>query len=282
MHWQISMKNFLKTPWFNLLLFVLTLCTTTLAGAEHQNFMGVGTEVGSWAYYKSGLWYSIPFLLILGCHEFGHYFTAKYHKLDTSLPYFIPLWFFMNIIGTMGAVIRLRNKVIQTKLQFFDVGIAGPLAGFLVAMCFITYGFTTLPPREEIFKIHPEYNDLYEKHGHDFAEHAYSDKGVKEQLHYYNQEDREVVLLSTGSNLIFWMFENWVVQDKSRIPNKYEMIHYPFLFAGFVALFFTALNLMPIGQLDGGHVLFGLIGYEKHKIFSKFFFTGFVLSALWP
>src|SRR6185437_3170279 len=82
-----------------------------------------------------------------------------------------------------------------------------------------------------------------------------------------------------GKNLLFLFFENCVVKDKSLIPNKYEIFHYPFLLAGYLALFFTALNLIPIGQLDGGHILYGLLGYKNHTRISTVLFVLFVFFA---
>jgi membrane-associated protease RseP (regulator of RpoE activity) len=82
-----------------------------------------------------------------------------------------------------------------------------------------------------------------------------------------------------GKNLLFLFFEKYVVDRPELIPNKYEMFHYPFLFAGYLALFFTALNLIPIGQLDGGHILYGLFGSARHKIISSCIFIIFVFLA---
>jgi membrane-associated protease RseP (regulator of RpoE activity) len=85
--------------------------------------------------------------------------------------------------------------------------------------------------------------------------------------------------MSTGSNLLFMLFENYVVDDPKLIPNKYEMYHYPYIFAGYLALFFTAFNLMPIGQLDGGHITYGLFGTRNHKKISVTLFVIFVYLA---
>jgi membrane-associated protease RseP (regulator of RpoE activity) len=83
--------------------------------------------------------------------------------------------------------------------------------------------------------------------------------------------------LRLGSNLLFQFFEQFVVSDPSLIPNGYELMHYPFLFAGYLSLFFTALNLMPIGQLDGGHILFSALGPKAHSIISPSLFSLFIL-----
>ncbi|WP_083610285.1 site-2 protease family protein [Pontibacter flavimaris] len=251
----------------HLLLFCLTLVTTTIAGAEWrygklfflgpEGFSWTGTL--SWAEFLGGLYFSLPFLGVLTVHEFGHYFTARYYRTAVTLPYYIPLWFgITSSLGTMGAFIRIKERIFSRK-QFFDIGIAGPLAGFVVALPLLFYGFTHLPAPEYIFSIHPE----YERYGLDYAQHVY-------QQGFGN--------FSLGKNLLFILFETYVA-DPALVPNQYEVIHYPFVFAGFLALFFTALNLLPIGQLDGGHVLYGLIGYRRFNQLSPIFFALFILYA---
>lgn len=137
-------------------LFLLTFITTTLAGAEWIHgwlFLWVPEPLG-WNAFTDGLSYSIPFLLILTTHEFGHYFMARYHKVKVSLPYYFPFWLgFLGLmsIGTFGAFIRIRERL-RSVAQTFDIGIAGPLAGFVVALGVLFYGFTHLPPKEHILK----------------------------------------------------------------------------------------------------------------------------------
>lgn len=247
-------------------LFLVTFITTTLAGAEwtYGKFAYGGDF--TWADFASGLRYSISFLLILTAHEFGHYFTAIYYRVKTTLPYYIPFYipFLPFTIGTMGALIRIKQKVNSTK-QNFDIGIAGPLAGFVVAIGILWYGFTHLPPPDYVFQFHPE----YQQYGLEYANFVY-----KPELMGPN-----VVDVVVGKNLIFYFFEHWIA-DPSRVPNPHEIMHYPFLFAGFLSLVFTSINLLPIGQLDGGHVLYGLVGHRYHRwiasgVFILFlFYTG--------
>ncbi len=246
-------------------LFVVTLATTTLAGAEWQfgRFLGWEAYPLTWRYFLQGLSFSLPFLGILTVHEFGHFFTARWHKVKVTLPYYLPLWFgflpLFHSIGTMGAVIRIKQPI-HSRLKFFDIGIAGPLAGFVVALGVLYYGFTHLPPPEHIFEIHPE----YQQYGLDYAQHVYEEGDGNFQV---------------GTTLLFEFFKQYVATDPARVPNGYEMMHYPWLFAGFLSLFFTALNLIPIGQLDGGHVLYGLIGSRRHRRVSAVLFLGFVTCA---
>jgi len=255
-----------RAPWFYLLFFLATVATTTLAGAEWitGKYLGAAESNFGWDEVLLGFQFSIPFLTVLTCHEFGHYFTAKWHKAKTSLPLYLPFWLGfipMPSIGTFGAFIRIQSAL-KSRKEYFDIGVAGPIAGFIVAILLLFYGFTHLPTLEYLFQIHPE----YAKYGADYANHVYA-------------ENQGGLNLKIGSNLTFLFFEKFVVADASLIPNSYEMMHYPFLFAGYLALFFTSLNLIPVGQLDGGHVMYGLFGFRNHAIISPVLFIAFVFYA---
>ncbi|MCC5919796.1 MAG: site-2 protease family protein [Cyclobacteriaceae bacterium] len=233
-------------------LFILSLIGTTLAGLEltigKSIFMGLENISGS--DWSLALQYSIPLLTILTFHEFGHYFTARYYGINVTLPFYIPLWLgFLGAMsfGTAGAVIRIK-EIIHSRRQYFDIGVAGPIAGWVIAILVIWYGFANLPDPEFIFEIHPEYKE----YGLNYADHVY--------------DNDDVPVIQIGSTITFWFFENFVVQDTSLIPHPNEMIHYPWLMAGFLALIITALNMLPIGQLDGGHVIFGLFGNRVHRV----------------
>jgi membrane-associated protease RseP (regulator of RpoE activity) len=252
----------------HLFLFLLTFLTTTLAGAEWvtgKSILMGGSQVSvigafSWGDIQSGLWFSVPFLAVLTVHEFGHYFTARHNRVDVTLPYYIPIWLgVVTTIGTLGAFIKIKERIFSRR-EFFDIGIAGPLAGFVVALPLLYYAFTHLPPPEHIFQIHPE----YAQHGLDYPLYVYGE---------------EVPKIGLGRNLLFLFFEHYVAEDPSLLPHTYELIHYPLIFAGYLALFFTALNLLPIGQLDGGHILYGMIGYERFNRLSPILFSGFILYA---
>ncbi len=245
-------------------LFVVTFITTTLAGSEWVYSKSVFMPGYSWTDFYSGMSYSIPFLIILAVHEFGHYFTAIHYKVNTTLPYFIPLPPIPLTIGTMGALIRLKGKV-TSKRHHFDIGIAGPLAGFAVALGVLWYGFTHLPPPEYIFQFHPE----YEQYGLAYANFVY-------QPQYLAQNAGADVMI--GKNLLFIFFEKFIA-DPARVPNMHEIIHYPYLFAGFLSLVFTSINLLPIGQLDGGHVIYGLLGFKGHRKVASITFVLFLFYA---
>lgn len=253
----------IKSALIHTALFVATFVTATLAGAEWTYGRSVFMPDYTWSDFFSGLPYSVSFLFILTVHEFGHYFTARYYSINTSLPYYIPLPPLPFFLGTLGALIRIRDQV-RSKQQHFDIGIAGPLAGFIAALGILWYGFTHLPPPEYIFQFHPE----YEQYGLDYAQYVYQPGLMKEGT-------ADVIV---GKNLLFLFFEKFVA-DPVRLPNVHEIMHYPLLFAGFLSLVFTSVNLLPIGQLDGGHVLYGLIGYERHRKAAAFIYVFFLFFA---
>jgi hypothetical protein len=146
------MNKKIKTTLIHGGLFIATFITTTFAGAELCFGRSVQAPGFTWDDFKLGMEFSIPLLLFLTCHEFGHYFTAIYHKVKSSLPYYIPVPPIpMFNIGTLGAVIRLRSRP-DRNVQIFDIGIAGPIAGFVMSLIILIYGFKTLPPAEHIFR----------------------------------------------------------------------------------------------------------------------------------
>ena len=251
-----------RTVAIHLLLFLVTLVTTTLAGVELTrggiNFLPIEVFLlpapQLWVELQRGLWFSVPFLGVLTVHEFGHYFTARYNQIRTTLPYYIP--FFLGI-GTFGAVIRIQDRIFSRR-EFFDIGLAGPLAGFVVAVPLLIYGFTHLPPLEYIFQIHPEYR----VYGADYPRYVYrAGEGI------------------TLAKPLLYQGLEYLFADPARIPHPYGLLHYPVLLAGVLSLFFTALNLLPIGQLDGGHILYGLLGFRRFNRLSMVLFVGFIFYA---
>ena len=297
------MNNTNRTYLIQLGLFIITFITTSLSGADWIGYTEL--QRWSWEWFCSGMEYAIPFLGILTVHEFGHYFMAKYYKVDVTLPYYIPFWApLVGTIGTFGAFIRMKSQI-YSKKAMFDIGIAGPLAGFVAAVIILSYGLTHLPAKEHIYRIHPEYqtygND-YEKNVYTYqhlraTDSLYFEKMLQEDSTTFYALSKEEQLkdkawkriafkpqesymeMSLGNNLLFWMLTKVWVSDDNLLPNSFELFHYPFLFAGYLALFFTALNLLPVGQLDGGHVIYGLFGHRRHKQISLTFFTVFLLLA---
>ncbi|WP_317194711.1 site-2 protease family protein [Hymenobacter telluris] len=248
-----------RTAALHIGLFLLTLLTTTLAGAEWMTGkLTFGSTPLTAAEMQRGLWFSLPFLGVLTVHEFGHYFTARRNGIRATLPFYIPFFTgVFNTIGTFGAVIRIKERIFSRR-EFFDVGLAGPLAGFLVAVPVLIYGFTHLPPADYVFQVHPEYR----AYGLDYARYVY-------------RPDESIAL---ARPLLYQALEYWFA-DPARLPHPYELMHYPVLMAGVLSLFFTALNLLPIGQLDGGHILYGLLGFKRFNRLSVVLFVGFIFYA---
>lgn len=252
-----------RTIYIQIALFLGTIVTTTLAGAEWihgRSFLDFSSGMG-WNEFLKGFEFTIPFLLFLTVHEFGHYFTARKWKINVTLPYYIPLWLgVITSIGTMGAFIRIKDKL-NSRKKYFDIGVSGPLAGFFIAIGVLYYGFTHLPTLDFLFQIHPEYKIF----GENYAKFVYSDEAGLMAVHL-------------GDNIIFDFFKN-TIADPKLLPHPNEITHYPLLFAGYLGLFFTALNLIPIGQLDGGHILFSLIGDKAFRIVSPILFYLFIFYA---
>jgi Zn-dependent protease len=245
----------LKGYKLHILLFLLTLLTTTLSGFEWitgKSIVGQFYEIKLMDILE-GWKYAVPFLAFLTFHEFGHYFAAKYRKIDVTLPYYLPAWFgIMLTIGTFGAFIRIK-EVIKSKKDYFDIAIAGPLAGFVVAVLCLIMGFSQLKSDEYIYKIHPE----YKKVGVDY----------RVELNKNKENSNAIVL---GESIIYTALKQNFA-DPKYVPHPFETTHYPLLLAGFLGLLFTAINLLPIGQLDGGHIMFSLIGKKNFDILSPVF-----------
>jgi len=221
----------------NIALFIFTFFSTTAAGVAWLN-----RDPYDLSNFRLGLTYAILILTVLTCHEFGHFFAAKIHKVKTTFPYYIPFPLVYPSFGTLGAVIRMRSSPGSRK-ALFDIGIAGPIAGFVPAVLFLIWGFTHLPSIEYLYSIHPEYRTT----------------GVPTSG------------FSFGPNLLYAGLSELLTGKNVFVPPMSEMYHYPFLCVGWFGLFITALNLIPVGQLDGGHILYAMLG-EKHKTVARIFF----------
>ena len=207
----------------NIVLFLLTILTTMMTGAMLRG----KDPFASWDNLQVGIPYSFALMTILFFHEMGHYLTARKYKVHVNLPYFIPIFLPAFHPGTMGAFIRMKSSI-PNKRALFDIGIAGPLAGFVMSLVFLTIGFSRLPDQAGIYR-------------------------YIEQIHPLNSPD--AINLVLGKSLIYEFFCQ--IFDGHRLPMN-EMYHFPFIFAGWFGLLVTALNLMPIGQLDGGHIAYAM------------------------
>lgn len=215
----------------HLLLFLLTVLTTTITGAF---FLG-REAFASWEELSYGLPYSFAILTILLSHEMGHYLTARYYKMQVTLPYFIPFFLPAFHPGTFGAFIRMRSSI-PNKKALFDIGFAGPLAGFITSIIFLVIGFYHL-------------TDL---------------NGVLAYLNNILPPDSpNGIDLFLGGSILFDTLK--IIFNVQYLPMN-AIYHFPFIFAGWLGFLVTALNLMPIGQLDGGHITYALFGDRARKI----------------
>ncbi|MDQ3021216.1 MAG: site-2 protease family protein [Bacteroidota bacterium] len=233
--------------WINIFLFIFTFFTTTIAGVFWANKDPYQLEN-----FSNGLTYSILILLVISTHEFGHYFAAKIHKVPVTLPYFIPFPFiFLNPFGTMGAVIRMKARYYSRK-ALLDIGAAGPIAGWITTVIILIIGFTNLPPLQYLYNIHPEY----------------AVSGIP------------VSGFTFGYSILFWVFEKIFTSSPNVfMPPMNEIYHYPFLCVGWFGLLITSLNMLPVGQLDGGHISYAMFG-EKHKYVAYCVFVLLIIFGL--
>jgi len=169
-----------------------------------------------------GVSYGVSLIAILLTHEMGHYLMARRHKIPATLPYFLPMPF--TIFGTFGALIKMDGRW-ATRKQLFDVGIAGPLAGTVVAIPVSMIGIA--------------------------LSEAVPEAAVSGGF------------LNLGDSILFASLTHLVAGP---LPEGNTLILHPVAFAGWAGLFVTALNLLPIGQLDGGHVVYGLFGPKASRI----------------
>jgi membrane-associated protease RseP (regulator of RpoE activity) len=212
----------LTRPWFALGLLLITLFTTTVIGSE---FTGVTVDKLEThpELLLEGLPYSLSLIAILGVHELSHYLVAVYYRIRTTLPYFIPIPFFL---GTFGAFISIKSPTPHRK-ALFDVAIAGPVGGFLVTVPILVWGLAF----SQVVAI-PEQATM---------------------LNFEALDPRFSCLLAVLSKLAL---------GEQLVAGKAIAMH-PAAIAGYIGLIITALNLMPVGQLDGGHIVHGMFGQGK-------------------
>ncbi|MGA7720972.1 MAG: site-2 protease family protein [Ignavibacteriaceae bacterium] len=229
-------------------LFILTFITCTFAGAQW-----ISTQPGPYelSFLLKGLPYSISIMFIISCHEFGHYFAARYHKVKATLPFYIPfppIPLFINF-GTMGAVIKTKSAI-YSKKAMFDIGIAGPLAGFIACLIVLFYGFTHVPGINYLLAIHPDF--------------------------FSPNFGKNAIDLGFGNTLLFSFFKLIFIHGHEFFPPMSEIYHYPYLCVGWFGLFITAMNMIPIGQLDGGHVAYTMFGDLRHSKIAAFFLIALI------
>ncbi len=265
-----------SNPWVNLIMFVLTLFSVLFAGAMYSYDGPVpadtmGTLLTLLKHLDTGLPFALSMLGILLAHEFGHYLAARYHKTAVTLPYFIPMP--ISILGTLGAFIQLKEPPRNRRI-LHDIGVAGPLAGLVVALPILFIGLA-LSPVEVIqqptvtgtgFMV--EGNSIfylaakYIVHG-ELLPAPQSYGGVSPALYWLRY-------LFTGYPAPF---------------GSMDVMMHPLAWAGWAGLLVTALNLLPVGQLDGGHALYVLLGRKARRavpfVLGALFLLGFTWQGWW-
>ncbi len=260
-----------SNPRTNILLFVLTVLSVMLAGAQIPADVPVPQDpVGLLLlfakYFLTGWPFALSLLSILLAHEFGHYFAGRYHKVALSLPYFIPLPL-LGGIGTMGAVIRMQ-ELPKNKRILFDVGIAGPLAGLVVAIPVLLYGLSisTLGPVVNTPGAYIEGNSII----YLLAKFAVFGKLLPAPLDF-------------GGTPAFLYWLRYYFTGAPAPIGGTDVFISPVAFAGWVGLLVTSLNLIPAGQLDGGHVLYVLLGGKRLRAILPIILVGLgILGFFWP
>ena len=221
----------------NLYLLIATILTTTWAGAMWWASYVDSTVLDmSWwwlrilitpdIFFMGFLTFSLPLMAILGSHEMGHYYYAKKHNLDVSLPFFLPMPPMIFPFGTMGAFISIREPIPNRK-ALLDVGASGPIAGLLVAIPVTLLGF------------------------------------------WLTEKSAVPVPIDSGDSLylgssFFWDF--LYIQFSSFLTPSGDYLSHPVVLAGWAGFLVTALNLMPAGQLDGGHIARAVLGPKANGI----------------
>jgi len=224
--WQ-PVPKFRDRIWVHALLFLLTVLTTTLVGVNH--YLGFMSDFGARrlphlttaAMLVRGFWYSGTILAILGVHELGHYLACRYYDVDASRPFFLPMPFILT--GTLGAFIRIREPI-PAKRMLFDIGIAGPIAGFLIAVPALFMGLAM----SDVARIPPGMTGF-----------------------------------ELGEPLLFKL-ASWLIWGTP--PRGFSVNMHPMAFAAWFGLLATALNLFPIGQLDGGHISYTVLGRKSSTL----------------
>ena len=230
-----------RRPLVNLALVAATLVTTTYAGAVHQG-VNLLQNPGAWAV---GLPYALGVMLILGVHEMGHYLTARRHGVRVSLPYFIPVPFGL---GTFGAFISMP-PLLKSRRQLFDIGVAGPLAGLVIAIPALAIGL--------------QWSEVLATDPASVAGHM--SRGV-----------------SVNQSMLLALVSKLAIGDA--VAQGHYLVLHPLAFAGWLGLMITALNLLPVGQLDGGHIANALFGRARAAWVGKVALGGMVVLGLfvWP
>ncbi len=254
-----------RFPALNVALFLATVATTIVAGAGLAPLPQAGLSVRG--VVEAGLPFSAALVGILLCHEMGHYLLARAYRVDTTLPYFIPVPLG---VGTFGAVIRIRSPM-PTRRAVLDIGAAGPIAGFAVAVPLYIWGLA----HSEVKAIGEAALGLSNE-GSPFA---ILQAWIRGEALSAGQGNLQLM----GDSLATWAMQRWAV---GTLPPGSDVFVHPVAFAAWIGLLVTTLNLLPIGQLDGGHVVYAFLGQRGAYAVTRavswgLLACGFFLSWTW-
>jgi Zn-dependent protease len=238
-----------SNPWVNLLLFLLTLLSMLFAGVINEYRGPLPEGLGGLLTlfienFRIGLPFALSLLAILFTHEFGHYLAGRYHRTAVTLPYFLPFPF--SPFGTLGAFIQLKEPP-RNKRELLDIGIAGPLAGLVVAIPVLLYGLS-LSTVESI--------PLFVRLGEGMSLEGNSLLYLAAKYLVHGELLPAPLDYGGFSPLVYWV--RYFFTGLPTPLGGTDVIIHPIAFAGWAGLLVTALNLIPAGQLDGGHVLYSL------------------------
>ncbi len=251
----------------NIILFILTVLSVMIAGAQPEGPVPTDAVGQMWALLKSMLtgWpFALSLLGILLAHELGHYFMSRHHKTPATLPYFIPLPF--SPLGTMGAAIIMQGTP-KNKRVLFDIGVAGPLAGMVIAIpvLFIGLALSSLSTIRSV--------------GGVVSLEGNSVLYLLAKFIMFGKLLPAPVGLSGTPLALHWLRFFFTGQP---VPlGGLDVFIHPVAFAGWAGLLVTMLNLIPAGTLDGGHVIYALFGEKAGKAFPFIFGALILLGMFW-
>ena len=252
-----------SNPWINLVMFLLTVASVFFAGVmyAYQGPATLGAEALPYLKeaLRGGLAFTVSLLAILLAHEFGHYLMARHHGTAVTLPYFIPFPF--SYFGTMGAFIRLKAPPKNRRI-LLDIGLAGPVAGLVVALPVLYIGLRLSPVAPLPQFLHPGQGLMLEGNSLLYLFMKWLAKGqlLPHPAAYPTHP------------LIYWL--RYVFTGRPLPLGGQDVLLHPVAWAGWAGLLVTALNLIPAGTLDGGHVIFSALGERARRAFP------FILGAL--
>jgi Zn-dependent protease len=266
----ILLLNGIITPkpskvWGNILFFVLTLISVTFTGALFST-AAIPSGISGWFNFMlGGLPFAIALMAILGCHEFGHYLAGRYHKTAVTLPFFIPFPF--SYFGTMGAFIQLKEPPKNRRI-LLDIGIAGPLAGLIVAIPVLLLGLYLSPVDKIPFQL--PLGQIFEGNSILYLLLKFIVKGQLLPQPY----------TFAGLNpIIYWI--RYFFTGSPLPAGGLDVSLHPIAWAGWAGLLVTSLNLIPAGQLDGGHIMYVLLGKRTIKLLPVILVAQVLLGFAW-